>query len=322
MKKNIVFLLALICFLQCILVTGCSDVTGSDESDKIKIVTTIFPIYDWTREITRNSDNVELQLLIDDGSDVHSFQASVDDIVNISSCDVLIYTGGESDSWIDDALKSKKNDDMAVINLMALLGDSLKEEDSHDKHECHDEHCDVTEYDEHIWLSLKNAVFLSREIADAISYVDTNNSDLYRENFEAYVEKLKKIDEDFDQFLLSADNKNLVFCDRFPFRYFASDYNLTCFSAFSGCSTDSKASFDVIISLANRIDEFQLKSVICLVGGERKIADTVISNTKDKNQKILYLNSMQNISLSDIKGGMSYLSVMESNIEVFKNALS
>lgn len=301
----------------------------TENTDKtLNIATTIFPEYDWTRAILGDrADDVNLTMLLDNGTDLHSFQPAVKDIMKVSSCDLLIYVGGESDQWIEDALESAQNKDMKTINLMEVLGDSIKEEETvegmqeseHD-HDHGDE--EEKEYDEHVWTSMRNAEVICDAIAETLEEMDPENKEIYQSNAETYKEKLSALDEAYQETVNNANQKTLVFADRFPFRYLVDDYDLSYYAAFSGCSAESEASFKTVTFLAGKVDELGVKSVLTMEKSDDRIAQTVIENTKAKDQKILQLNSMQSITSEEIADGATYLSVMEDNLGVLKEALN
>ena len=302
--------------------------TTEETDKKLNIVTTIFPEYDWTRAILGDrADDVNLTMLLDNGTDLHSFQPAVKDIMKVSSCDLLIYVGGESDQWIEDALESAQNKDMKTINLMEVLGDSIKEEETvegmqesdHD-HDHEDE--EEKEYDEHVWTSMRNAEVICDAIAATLEEMDPENKEIYQSNAETYKEKLSALDEEYQETVDSAKQKTLIFADRFPFRYLVDDYGLNYYAAFSGCSAESEASFKTVTFLAGKVDELGVKSVLTMEKSDDRIAQTVIENTKAKDQKILQLNSMQSITSEEIADGATYLSVMEDNLGVLKEALN
>lgn len=299
--------------------------SSSSESDnKLKIVATIFPEYDWTREILGDRlEDVDLTLLLDNGTDLHSFQPAVKDIMKVSSCDLLIYVGGESDQWIEDALKSAANPDMKTINLMETLKDFIKEEETvegmQEKHHSHEE--DEKEYDEHVWTSLRNASAAAEVIADTLAELDPENSDIYKENLRSYQGELSSLDNEYQKTVDQSTHKTLLFADRFPFRYLVDDYGISYYAAFSGCSAESEASFKTITFLAEKVDELGLKEVFTIEKSDDRIAETVIENTRDKDQKVAVLNSMQSITSEEIADGTTYLSIMEDNLKVLKVAL-
>ena len=298
-----------------------------DTSDKkLKIVTTIFPEYDWTRAVLGEREaDVELTMLLDNGTDLHSFQPAVKDIMKVSGCDLLIYVGGESDEWIEDALKSAQNKDMKTINLMEVLADSIKEEETVEgmqENEHGHEHEDEKEYDEHVWTSLRNASAVCDAIAETLEEMDPENKDVYASNVAAYQQKLSNLDTEYQNTADSARQNTLLFADRFAFRYLVDDYGLNYYAAFSGCSAESEASFKTVTFLAGKLDELGLKTVLTIEKSDDRIAQTVIENTETKDQKILELNSMQSITSDEIPDGVTYLSVMEDNLDVLKEALN
>jgi len=301
--------------------------TGAEEKsegDKLQIVAAIFPIYDWVQNILgENPGNAEVTMLLDTGVDLHSYQPSADDIMQISACDIFIYVGGESDKWVEDALKEAVNKDMVVINLLNVLGDRAKEEELIAGMEGEEEEGEEEEpeYDEHIWLSLRNASVLTDHIAGAIAEADAANAETYLKNTEAYKEKLNSLDVEYQDAVSSAAKDTLLFGDRFPFRYMTDDYGLSYFAAFPGCSAETEASFETIVFLADKVNELSLSSILTIEGSDHKIAETIRESTKARDQQILTMNSMQSTTLEDAQGGTSYLSIMGDNLEVLKEAL-
>lgn len=507
MKKMIPLFLVLTMVVG--LLAGCGKKnaaeTGESDSNKLSVVTTIFPEYDWVKEILGDkAESTDLTMLLDNGVDLHSYQPTADDIVKISDCDLFIYVGGESDKWVDDALKEATNKDMKVIDLLEVLGDSVKTEETvegmqetehahdHSKevstfedHEVQDrslsdwagswqsaypfaldgtlddafaamaeegemtadeyktyyqngyktditnidiegdhiaftyedgkkvgsdykyigyyiqnwstgtkaamyrfeavdrtsgapicvefndhmiesaapEHfhirmsnesfdaivdpekswptffpADMTgedlcehmeghghdheeEADEHVWLSLKNAKTLVGAISDALQELDPDNKGIYAANAAAYIEKLSALDGAYQSAVDGAARKTVLFGDRFPFRYLVDDYGLSYYAAFAGCSAESEASFETVSFLAKKVDELKLPCVLTIEGKNHKIAETIVENTAEKNQKILTMDSMQSTTSEDVANGTTYLSVMEQNLSMLKEAL-
>ena len=321
MKKILALLLAL--WIPAAVLSGCVPQDDSAASNKLNIVTTIFPAYDWVREILGDeTDRAEITTLLDSGVDLHSYQPTVDDIVKISDCDLFLYVGGESDGWVDDALKNAPNKDRKVIRLLDVLGDSAKAEETVEgmQEEEHD-HEEEAEYDEHIWLSLKNAQMLVAAISKALQESDPARKDTYAANAAAYVEKLSALDGEYRAAVDSGKYKTLLFGDRFPFRYLADDYGLDSYAAFPGCSAETEASFETVSFLAGKMDALGLPCVLTIEGTQHKIAETIVQNTAQKNQQILTMDSMQAVTANDAASGVSYLSIMEKNLSVLKKAL-
>ena len=507
MKK--IFTLFLVLAMAVSLFTGCgkknATENGETDSDKLSVVTTIFPEYDWVKEILGDkAESTDLTMLLDNGVDLHSYQPTADDIIKISDCDLFIYVGGESDKWVDDALKEATNKDMKVINLLEVLGDSVKTEETvegmQETEHAHDhskevstfeddevqdrslsdwagdwqsaypfaldgtlddafaamaeegemtaneyktyyqngyktditnidiegDHIEFTyedgkkvgsdyqyvgyyiqnwstgtkaamyrfeavdrtsgapvyiefndhmieqaaaehfhirmsnesfdaiidpenswptffpadmtgeeicehmeghdheheeEDDEHVWLSLKNAETLVGAISDALQELDPDNKDAYTANTSAYIEKLSALDGEYQSAVDGAARKTVLFGDRFPFRYLVDDYGLSYYAAFVGCSAESEASFETVSFLAKKVDELGLPCVLTIEGKNHKIAETIVENTAEKNQKILTMDSMQSTTSEDVANGTTYLSVMEQNLSVLKEAL-
>lgn len=301
------------------------------DAKRLSVVTTIFPEYDWVRQILGDKfSDADVTMLLDNGVDLHSYQPNVDDMVRIANCDLFIYVGGESDGWVEDALKNAVNKDMKVINLLEVLGDSVKaeetvegmQEEEHD-HEDADEHDheEEAEYDEHVWLSLRNAETLCEAISDALQKIDPDNKDAYAANTAAYAERLAALDADYQAAVDAAAYQTVLFGDRFPFRYLADDYGLSYYAAFVGCSAETEASFETITFLAGKMDELNLPCVLTIEGAQHRIAQTIVENTTAKNQEVLAMNSMQSTTSKDVEKGATYLSIMEQNLSVLKQAL-
>lgn len=500
MKKITALLLALMMLAG--VLAGCGKPKDAGKAGKLKVVTTIFPAYDWVRAILGDkAENAEITMLLDNGVDLHSYQPTADDIVKISDCDLFVYVGGESDGWVKNALKSAANRNMKVINLLEVLGDSVKTEEtvegmqedghghSHDEQLTEDDikdrtlsdfagawkslhpyllngdldkfcqhraeededssttkdtylekyktswQCDAEkisisgntitftygdgktvsaeytyagyqpkrndegeirsvryqfettsadapkyvqfndhghepgeaehfhiyfgndgfdalmsaktnpffvkdtlsvedildelmghdhgeEADEHVWLSLKNAKTLVGAISNALQEFDPDNKDTYATNAAAYIEKLSALDGAYQSAVDGAAHKTVLFGDRFPFRYLVDDYGLSYYAAFAGCSAETEASFETISFLAGKVDELRLPCVLTIEGAQHKIAETIVQNTAEKNQSILMLDSMQSTTSTDVANGTTYLSVMESNLDVLKQALN
>jgi ABC-type metal ion transport system, periplasmic component/surface adhesin len=303
--------------------TICSCSTSDMSDDGITIVCTAFPHYDWLRQIIgENPADIELKLLLDKGLDLHNYQPSTDDIIKISTCDMFIYIGGESESWVGDVMKTAVNKDMLVINLIDVLGESakyevIKEGMEHDHEHDHDE----ISYDEHIWLSLKNAEKICSYLTEKICELDSANADIYKFNADEYKNKLAVLDNKYNDMITAAPCKVMLFGDRFPFRYLIDDYGLDYYAAFVGCSAETEASFETITFLVDKINELDLRTVITVDGSDQSIAKTIIQNSDDKTRNIQVLNSIQSLTADEISGGTTYLSIMEHNFDVLKDVL-
>ncbi len=330
MKKISALLLAALLMLAGL--TACSGGQSNDAAEGngsgIIVVTTIFPVYDWTRNIAGpDNGDIDIDMLVDSGVDLHSFQPTAEDMMKISECDVFIYVGGESDEWVEDALGESANPDRVVVNLMEVMGGKAVEEEVKEGMEAEhedgeeEEEEEGPEYDEHVWLSLRNASLLSGAISDALAKADPENAESYKANAESYDAQLKELDEEYQKAVSEGRTKTLLFGDRFPFRYMTDDYGLDYYAAFVGCSAETEASFETIAFLAAKVDELGLRSVMTIEGKDHSIAESIVSNTKTKDQQILTLDSMQGTNAQDVENGATYLSVMKSNLEILREAL-
>lgn len=326
-------------------------------SNKISIVCTTFPQYDWVKNILgEEAERFNVTLLLDNGVDMHSYQPAVKDIATAGSSNLFIYVGGESDTWVEDALKEAKNKDLKAINLMENLDNSVKEEEvvegmqeereslghSHEKSskekqeqtqkESHENSQEINgqkeaadeepEYDEHIWLSIRNAEIMVKNIEKAIEQLDSDNAKVYQTNAENYIKKLDTLDKQYANTIQNAKYKAILFGDRFPFRYMADDYDLKYYAAFAGCSAETMAGFETVTFLAKKADELRLPVILTIENSDGRIAEAVKSNTTKKNQKILAMNSLQSVTKEQIADGITYLQVMQENLSVLSEALN
>lgn len=320
MKYRKIFL-ALICAPLLLGVVSCS----SPSDNNFKIVSTVFPQYDWTKNIIEGAENVTLNMLINTGVDLHSYQPSVKDINTIRNSDLLIYVGGESDEWVDDVINSSDKQ-LNTINLMDVLGDAKIEEELKEGMEGHDEeehdHEEEVEYDEHVWLSVKNTAIFSNFIASKLKELNSENASVYETNVASYVTELTALDQKYEAALKDTRTNTLLFGDRFPFRYLVEDYDLDYYAAFIGCSAESEASFETISFLVNKVNELDIRVILTLEGSSKQIANTIKQNSNSKDQRILEVNSLQSITKNDVDKGKNYISIMDANLDVFTEALA
>ncbi len=316
----------MVLILSCaLLLGGCG--TNQENQKKTgsgpRIAVTIFPVYDWIMNILGdNPSDMDVTLLLDSGADLHSYQPSAADIMKIANCDLFVCVGGESDIWIEDALKESVNPNLRVIKLLDVLGEQAKQEETAEGMETEEEEGEEPEYDEHIWLSPRTAIPLVQALTDALKELDPDSAEIYEANAQAYLVELNALDQEYREAVQSAEYDTLVFGDRFPFRYLTSDYGLNFYAAFQGCSAETEASFETVLFLAGKLDELKLPHILKIEGSNDKIAKTIIDNTRTKDQDILTLNSMQGITRSDVSNGVSYLQIMKENLEILKEALN
>lgn len=310
MRRFILFFLA----AALLLLTGCGQ---TENSEKIEVVTAIFPEYDWVRQIVGEDDSIHVTLLVDDGVDAHSFQPSVSDMVTVSQCDLLIYGGGESDAWLKKAVLENENDSQHIIELIPLLGENAHTEEIIEGMQSAEED---TELDEHVWLSLRNAAVFCENITDSLCELNPSKADYYRVNLQEYLEKLQTMDEAYENAVSSAALDTIIVCDRFPFRYMAEDYGLNYYAAFPGCSSETSASFETMAFLAEKTKELAPGALLILENSTTRFAQTVAENAGLSDIPVLVMDSMQAVSGEDAQE-TDYLTIMESNLSVLKQAL-
>ena len=305
--------------------------SNSEETKKLSIVTSIFPAYDWVKQVVGDNKNVEISFLIDKGVDLHSYQASAADIAKITDSDLFVYVGGESDDWAEDIIKENPN--LKYINMVDSIGEAalaeelvegMQDEEEHDhegEEHAHEEgeHEDgEEEIDEHVWLSIKNAETIVSAIEAKLAEIDPDNKAEYEKNANDYLAKLDELDKEYKDTLSSIQNKTIIVGDRFPFRYLVNEYGINYYAAFKGCDAGSEASFETVKFLANKMDELNMTDIFIIDGSKGDLAKTIVDNTKDKNAKVLVLDSMQSTKSSD---NASYLDIMKKNLEVLKEVL-
>lgn len=295
------------------------------KNSKKTIICTIYPQYDWVMNIVRDKTDIfDISYLTQKGMDLHNYQPNIQDIAKLTECDLFVFVGGESDKWVQKAVSQAKNKSLKAFNMMEILADKVREEEFVEgmEHNHEEDEEDEAEYDEHVWLSLKNAKIIVEKLSAQIAELDSANSKFYKSNAQSYIAKLDKLDKEYEQAVSSSKNKTILFGDRFPFRYLADDYGINYFAAFVGCSADTEASFETIAFLAKKVDELNLHTILTIEKSDKKIAETIKKNSKSKNQKILEMNSIQSVSAREIKNGTNYIELMEQNLSVLKTALN
>ncbi len=325
--KRIILAAALV--FAMILLPACGGAGGEGEGaeadgGKITVVTTIFPEYDWVRQIAGDRmEELEVTYLLGQGVDIHSYQPSVQDVTKIVDADVLIYVGGESDAWIEDLLKESGREEQIVLRLMDPVSAALVEEEliegmePEEEEEAEEE--EGPEYDEHIWLSLRNAKTCCTAIRDALSEADPEGTDVYAANAETYIGQLDALDQEYSAAVADAPQRTMVFAGRFPYRYLTEDYGLEYYAAFPGCSAESEASFETITFLAGKVQELGLKYIV-QTDNETDIATAILSAAADPALQTVEMNSMQSVSAADAEQ-MTYLGIMQTNLEAVRTAL-
>ncbi|MDR1131144.1 MAG: metal ABC transporter substrate-binding protein [Oscillospiraceae bacterium] len=317
--------IALILLIGASVLAGCARQNKPIETstgDKLSVVATIFPPYDFTRAVA--GDSADVTMLLPPASESHSFEPTPQDIIKIQNCDVFIYVGGESDEWVNEVLSSMDTSGMKIVTLMDCV-DVVEEEiveGMEDEEEAEDPagsgEAEEPEYDEHVWTSPENAKLIVQKISDALCEADAAGATTYKQNTAAYLSKLDALDSAFQTVVDAAARKTLVFGDRFPFRYFADAYGLTYFAAFPGCSTETEASAATVKFLIDKINAEKIPVVFHIELSNEKMANTISEAT---GAKVLLLHACHNISKADFEAGKTYLDIMTANVTVLKEAL-
>ena len=311
MKRSLCILLSLALLSGLLCGCGAPAPGGGGEREKPGVVVTIYPVYDWVKNLLgERADRFELRLLLDEGVDMHSFQPSVEDMVAVADCDLLIYVGGESDEWIDDVAPTDSR--QRRVSLLALLGEAALAEEVSEGMQGEADGA----LDEHVWLSLKKARLLCARLLPYLEELDKDDSRYLEASLAAYDAQLAALDADYEAAVAAAAGDTLLFADRFPFRYLTEDYGLAYYAAFAGCEAETEASFQTVSFLAGKLDELGLKTVLVIESGDGRLAETVIAASRDKDQTVRTLHSLQGSS-----GGKSYLEIMRDNLTVLQEAL-
>ena len=308
------------------------------ENEKISVVATIFPQYDFVRQIA--GENVELKMLLKPGEETHSYEPTPQDIIAIQNSDLFIYVGGENDAWVEDILESMPDNGRKTLKLVDCVDtveeehvEGMKEERGHD-HDDHDDHDEddaeheehgqedthsVHEIDEHVWTSPVNAVKIVEQIKEELCEIDPENASDYEENAEAYEAQLNELDQEFQDVVDHSKRKLMIFGDRFPFRYFAEAYGLDYYAAFSGCASDTEPSAATMAFLINKVRDENIKTVLKMELSNENIAKAIAEAT---NADVKEFYSCHNLTAEQFADGETYLSLMEKNVETLREVLN
>ncbi len=326
MKKSTKMIIA----LAAVLLVGVGVIIGvgnsSKKTEKISIVATNFPAYDFVRAVA--GDKAEIKMLVKPGAETHDFEPTPNDIIDIKNSELFIYNGGESDEWIEDILGDINTDKTRLFRMMEVVDvveeesvDGMEGEHEHEEdakeHEHHHDEGEI-EYDEHVWTSLRNAAKIVNSIKDELIKISPENKLVFEENAKKYTDKLNDIDVKFQDIVDKGSRKTILFGDRFPFRYFTNDYGLNYFAAFPGCSEQTEASSKTIAFLVEKVKSENIPVVFKIEMSNGNIAKTIAD---EAGAKVLTLNSAHNISADDFKSGITYVEIMEENLKAIKEAL-
>lgn len=331
MKKT--FSVIIVCVLL-LLLTACSSDNyldpKKDDNNKIKIVAAMFAEYDFARQVVGDKGNVDM--LMPAGSEIHSYEPTPQDIINIKNADIFIYGGGESDEWLDTVLKSIDEKNLKIISMMDICdlyeeeiiegmeSDHVHDDEEEEHHHSEEEHHhDEVEYDEHVWTSPVNAIKIITEITKIVCEIDSENETYYEKNSSEYISEIQKIHQEFQNTVNNGKTKTLVFADRFPFRYFVEEYGLDYIAAFPGCSHDTEPSAKTIRYIIDKIKEDNISVIFTIENSNQNVAETISDET---GAKILEFHSCHNVTKEDFDSGVTYLQLMKKNLKSLKEAIN
>ena len=321
MKKiYLLFMMALL-FLGLMVGCGNSSAAESEDGDSLRVIATIFPQYDFVRQIA--GDRVELSMLLSPGAESHGFEPTPRDIIALNNADLLIYVGGHGDTWVDPILASLERDDMRTVALVDLVDVVEIAHIGHDHGHDHDDHGHDHDhdhqYDEHVWTSPRNAILIVEALTNVLSELDPNNAYFFRQNADAFIVELRGLDQAFADVVANSVRRTVVFGDRFPFRYLMDDHGLTFYAAFDGCSVETQASPGTIAYLINKVQDENIPFVFYIEFSNRLIANVIAEAT---GAQLLELHSTHNVSHADFNVGITYLDLMHRNVDALREALS
>lgn len=317
-NRKVIFVLAAICIM--VVLSACNrkaTQTKIEDNKKIDVVATIFPEYDFLRQI--GGEHINLSMLLKPGAESHSYEPTPQNILDVQNSDLFVYVGGDSDEWVSDILDSMDQSKMKIVTLMDCA--DLVEEETIEGMQPEDEEEEVSdkpEMDEHVWTSPKNVVLIVNKLCETLCEIDPDNSSDYKANTETYLQKLNKLDSDFQNVVNHAVRKEIIVGDRFPFRYFVDAYGITYYAAFPGCSTDTEASAATVAFLIDKVKQDQIPIVFHIELSNEQMCDSICSATGAKKE---LLNAVHNVSKEDFDAGITYIDLMERNAEVLKEAL-
>ena len=359
MKKIKLIVLVLTVMLTAVFLAGCGSDKSAEkkeaakEDKRIKVVATIFPEYDFLRQI--GGEKINLSMLVPPGAETHSFEPTPKDIKKANAADLFVYVGGDSDEWVDRILKSVDNKKQSVAKLMDMvktveekeikgMTPESREDEDRDDHKSETkkakddksekksdaksgaagdkdgkEEKEEKELDEHVWTAPENAIKIVRKLSEKLGRIDPDNKGYYEKNADAYIAKLKKLDANFKKVVKNGKRREIIVGDRFPFRYFADEYKLKYYAAFPGCSTDTEASAETIAFLTKKVKKDKIPVVFHIELSNAKVCTSICEATGAKKRQ---LNAIHNVTKEDFKSGAGYLSLMEQNLKTLKEALN
>ena len=296
---------------------GCTSPEKSEISGKLKVIATIFPAYDFARQVF--GDTADVKMLLKPGQESHSYDPSAKDIVEISGCDLFVYNGGESDQWVESVLKSAPEvETFRMTDAVSLLDEEVTEGMQNAGEHDHDEDEHEDEYDEHVWTSPDNASAIVKALGKRAAELFPENADSVTANADSYAGKINELDAKFAE-LLSGEERYFIFGDRFPLLYFFRHYGLNYYAAFPGCGSETEPSAQTMTFLLDKLRQpDSVPAVFCIELSSRRLGEVL---AEDSGLPVVEFHTCHNISADDLAAGETYVSLMERNYEVLSDIL-
>ena len=318
MKKWLLWVLALSLLSGC---TGGQPAGEEVEEEKLHIVTTVFPAYDFAR--AAGGELAEVEMLLPPGTESHSYEPTPADILAVQNCDLFIFLGGESDDWVNTILEAAEpgGQTLRMLEHVELLEEESVEgmEEPGHSHEEEESHLgQVVEMDEHVWTDPENAAVLTRVFGQTLAQLDPDHQEVYLANAEAYAEKLEKLDEAFASFFSTLSRPLMIFGDRFPLRYFAQAYGIEYYAAFPGCSTQTEPSAATVAFLTEKVREEQVSTVWYIEFSNHLVADSI---AEAAGAETAMFHSCHNVSPQELEAGETYFTLMEKNLRTLQEQM-
>lgn len=282
----------------------------SNDSSKIEVVATLFPQYDFVKQVGK--DKVSVSLLLPPGTETHTYDPSPKDILNINKSKLFVYTGEYMEPWAE-SIASSIDKSVKVLDVSSGI-EYIKEEHNHEE-----EHEHEHEYDPHIWLDISNAKIMVDNILKSLIEIDSENAEYYTQNATEYKEKLDELDMKFENVISSGKRNIICFGDKFAYMYFIQRYNLEYITAYDSCSSSSEPSVARVLEIEERIQKENIPVIFYESLSEGTVAKSI---ARDMNIQALEFSSVHTVSLEDVQNGATYISVMEKNLDSLSKALN
>ncbi|MEA4869407.1 MAG: metal ABC transporter substrate-binding protein [Christensenella sp.] len=322
MRKIRIFALALSLLSLFTLLSACAPTGATPAGSGISIVSTVFPAFDFARQITAGTD-AQVTMLLQLGEEVHSFDPTSQDIIRIQNANLFAYVGGENDAWVNSVLSGldKSVHTFKMMDYVTLYEEELVEgmqPEAKDAAPTEAAGTDAHEWDEHVWTAPINAIAIVKAMTAELVSIDPVNAATYQANADAYVKQLEALDQSFRDVVSDAAHKTVVFADRFPARYFVEEFGLRYYAAFPGCSADTEPSAATVAALIDHVKSEKIPVVFYIELSNQQMANTVAEAT---GAKPMLFHTCHNVTKAEFESGATYLSLMQNNVKALQAAL-